>query len=103
MQILVCTIFAGMSAGGKYHKGDRCGMPVIRASFAVCAGGIIYVHDNRFILNGWHQPDRTGIETFRGTSLSKKMSMFNQCGYSVTPIRVRYWQRVPSIERRVGQ
>ena len=29
--------------------------------------------------------------------------MFNQCGYSVTPIRVRYWQRALSIERRVGK
>ena len=29
--------------------------------------------------------------------------MYDQCGYSVTPIRVRYWQRAPRIERRVGQ
>ena len=30
------------------------------------------------------------------------MAMFNQSGYSVTPIRVRYWQRAPSIERRAS-
>jgi hypothetical protein len=31
------------------------------------------------------------------------LAMFNQCRYGVTPIRVRYWQGAPSVERRVGQ